>query len=39
MMKLALRLSSGVAFFNVLNGEAYEIPMTADEPYSNWDGQ
>jgi hypothetical protein len=29
---------SGTASGNVLNGTPYDIPMTPDAPYSNWDG-
>lgn len=31
--------STGRASGNILNGEAYEIPMTEDEPFSTWDGR
>lgn len=31
--------TSGTASGNILNGEPFDIPMTPDEPFSNWDGQ
>lgn len=30
--------SSGTASGNILNGEPFDIPMTPDAPFSNWDG-